>query len=114
VGYTSYPDNVVYAFARMAREHGVDIFRVFDSLNYVENMRLGIDSVGQAGGVIEAALCYTGDVSDPAKKKYSLEYYVDLAGQLIELGIHILCIKDMAGLLKPRAASMLVSALRRA
>lgn len=114
VGYTSYPDNVVIEFARMAKEHGIDIFRIFDSLNYVENMKLGIDAVGQAGGVIEASLCYTGDVSDPTKKKYSLQYYVDLAGQLIDLGIHILCIKDMAGLLKPRAASMLVSALRRA
>ncbi len=114
VGYTSYPDNVVVEFARMAKEHGVDVFRVFDSLNYVENMRLGIDAVGQAGGVIEAALCYTGDVSDPTRKKYSLQYYVDLAGQLVERGIHILCIKDMAGLLKPRAATMLVSSLRRA
>ncbi len=113
VGYTSYPDNVVFRFARMAREEGVDVFRIFDSLNYVENMRLGIDAVGEAGGVIEAALCYTGDVSDPRKKKYSLQYYVDLAGQLVELGIHVLAVKDMAGLLKPRAATMLVSALRR-
>ncbi len=114
VGYTSYPDNVVFEFARLAKREGVDVFRVFDSLNYVENMRLGIDAVGEAGGVIEAALCYTGDVSDPRRKKYSLSYYVDLAGRLVELGIHVLCIKDMAGLLKPRAATMLVSALRRA
>lgn len=114
VGYTSYPDNVVYAFAKMAKERGVDVFRIFDSLNYVENLKLGIDSVGQAGGVIEAALCYTGDVSDPTRTKYSLQYYVDLAGQLVELGTHFLSIKDMAGLLKPRAATMLVSALRRA
>lgn len=114
VGYTSYPDNLVFEFARLAKEHGVDIFRVFDSLNYVENMRLGIDAVGAAGGVIEACLCYTGDVSDPARTKYSLQYYLDLAGELVELGVHILAIKDMAGLLKPRAATMLVSALRRA
>ncbi|MDQ3033857.1 MAG: pyruvate carboxylase [Myxococcota bacterium] len=114
VGYTSYPDNVVMRFAQMAKDKGVDVFRIFDSLNYVENMRLGIDAVGQAGGVVEAALCYTGDVTDPSKKKYSLQYYVDLAGELVELGIHVLAIKDMAGLLKPRAATMLIGALRRA
>ncbi|UJR79227.1 pyruvate carboxylase [Sandaracinus amylolyticus] len=114
VGYTSYPDNVVHAFAKMAKDKGVDVFRIFDSLNYVENMKLGIDAVGSAGGVIEAAICYTGDVSDPTRKKYSLQYYVDLAGELVKLGIHVLSIKDMAGLLKPRAASMLVGALRRA
>ena len=114
VGYTSYPDNAVFAFARMAKERGVDVFRVFDSLNYVENLKLGIDAVGEAGGVIEAALCYTGDVSDPTRTKYSLQYYVDLAGELVRLGTHLLCIKDMAGLLKPRAATMLVTALRRA
>ncbi len=114
VGYTSYPDNVVFEFARLAREHGIDIFRIFDSLNYVENLKLGIDAVGEAGGVIEASICYTGDVSAARPGKYSLQYYLDLAGQLAELGVHILNIKDMAGLLKPRAATMLVSALRRA
>ena len=114
VGYTSYPDNVVRAFARMAKDKGVDVFRVFDSLNYVENLKLGIDAVGEAGGVIEAAICYTGDVSDPSRKKYSLQYYVDLAGELVELGVHVLAVKDMAGLLKPRAAQVLVTALRRA
>ncbi len=114
VGYASYPDNVVMAFAKMAKEKGVDVFRIFDSLNYVENLKLGIDAVGEAGGVIEAAICYTGDVSDSTRTKYSLQYYVDLAGQLSKLGIHVLAIKDMAGLLKPRAATMLVSTLRRA
>ena len=114
VGYTSYPDNVVFAFAKMAKERGVDIFRIFDSLNYVENLKLGIDAVGEAGGVVEAAICYTGDVSDTSRTKYSLQYYVDLAGQLTKLGIHVLSVKDMAGLLKPRAATMLISALRRA
>ncbi|MFO0682794.1 MAG: pyruvate carboxylase [Sandaracinus sp.] len=114
VGYTSYPDNVVYAFAKMAKDKGVDVFRIFDSLNYVENLKLGIDAVGQAGGVIEAAICYTGDVSDAGRTKYSLQYYVDLAGQLAKLGIHVLAVKDMAGLLKPRAATMLIGALRRA
>jgi pyruvate carboxylase len=114
VGYTSYPDNVVKAFARTARERGIDIFRIFDSLNHVENLELGIDAVGEAGGVIEAALCYTGDVSDPTRTKYGLQYYVDLAGRLADRGIHVLAIKDMAGLLKPRAGRMLVDALRRA
>ncbi len=114
VGYTSYPDNVVFAFAKMAKERGVDVFRIFDSLNYVENLKLGIDAVGEAGGVIEAAICYTGDVSDASRTKYSLQYYVDLAGQLTKLGIHVLAVKDMAGLLKPRAATMLISSLRRA
>jgi len=114
VGYTNYPDNVVFAFARTAKERGIDVFRVFDCLNYIENLKLGIDAVGQAGGVIEAAVCYTGDVSDPKRTKYSLQYYIDVAGQLVELGTHILAIKDMAGLLKPKAAKMLVEALRRA
>ncbi len=113
VGYTSYPDNVVFEFARMAKVNGIDIFRIFDSLNYLENLKLGIDAVGAAGGVIEAAICYTGDVSDATRKKYTLDYYLDLARKLVDLGIHVLAIKDMAGLLKPRAATMLVSALRR-
>ncbi len=114
VGYTNYADNVVRRFCEVARERGIDVFRIFDCLNYVENLRLGIDAVGQAGGVIEAALCYSGDVSDPARTKYSLQYFVDLAGHLVELGTHVLAIKDMAGLLKPRAATLLVGALRRA
>jgi pyruvate carboxylase len=114
VGYTNYPDNVVHRFVQVARERGVDVFRVFDCLNYVDNLALGIDAVGAAGGVIEAALCYTGDVSDPSRTKYSLQYYVDLAGELVRRGTHVLAVKDMAGLLKPRAAAMLVGALRKA
>ena len=114
VGYTNYPDNVVHRFVKMAREHGIDVFRIFDCLNYVENLKLGIDAVGGAGGVVEASICYTGDVSDPKRRKYSLDYYIDLAGQLTELGIHVLAIKDMAGLLKPRAARLLIGALREA
>jgi pyruvate carboxylase len=114
VGYTNYPDNVVKRFVRLAHTRGVDVFRVFDCLNYVENLRLGMEAVGEAGGVIEAALCYTGDVSDPGRTKYSLGYYVDLAGRLVELGTHVLGIKDMAGLLRPRAATMLIEALRQA
>ncbi|KAJ1999464.1 pyruvate carboxylase [Coemansia thaxteri] len=113
VGYTSYPDNVVYEFCKQARQHGVDVFRVFDSLNYVENLKLGIEAVRQANGVIEATVCYTGDVANPAKHpKYTLEYYLDLVDELVALDIHILGIKDMAGLLKPRAARMLVGAIR--
>ena len=114
VGYTNYPDNVVMRFVLQAKQHGIDVFRVFDCLNYLENLRLGIDAVGAAGGIIEAAVCYSGDVSDPNRKKYSLQYYVDLAGKLVDLGIHVLAVKDMAGLLKPRAARMLIEALRSA
>jgi len=112
VGYTSYPDNVNYEFCRMAKESGMDVFRIFDSINYIENMKLGIDCVGEAGGVIEAAMCYTGDISDPNRGMYSLEYYLDFVRELDALGIHILAIKDMAGLLKPEAATSLVSAIR--
>ncbi|MEM6996782.1 MAG: pyruvate carboxylase, partial [Myxococcota bacterium] len=114
VGYTNYPDNVVKRFVKEACEHGVDIFRVFDCLNYLENLKLGMDAVGEAGGVIEASLCYTGDVSDTKRTKYSLSYYVDLAGKLVDLGTHVLAIKDMAGLLKPEAGRALVGALRKA
>ena len=113
VGYTSYPDNVVYEFCKVAKETGMDVFRVFDSVNYLENMKLGIDAVGQAGGVVEAAVCYTGDVSDPNRGMYNLEYYLEFVRQLEQLGIHVLAIKDMAGLLKPQAATMLVGALRK-
>lgn len=112
VGYTNYADNVVYEFCNLAVKSGMDIFRVFDSLNYVPNMILGMDAAGKAGGVIEAAISYTGDVSDPEKKKYSLKYYLDLADELVKAGTHILGIKDMAGLLKPQAARLLVTALR--
>lgn len=112
VGYTSYPDNVVYKFCELSVKSGMDIFRVFDSLNYLPNLMLGVDAVGNAGGVIEAAISYSGDISDPSKKKYTLDYYMKLADELVKAGTHILCIKDMAGLLKPRAAKMLISALR--
>lgn len=112
VGYTNYPDNVVHRFCKEAHAGGIDIFRVFDSLNYIENLKLGIDAAGGAGGFVEAAICYTGDISDPSKGKYNLDYYIDYARQLSKLGVHSIAIKDMAGLLKPRAAKMLVSALR--
>ncbi|RGB33096.1 pyruvate carboxylase [Rhizophagus diaphanus] len=113
VGYTSYPDNVIYEFCQKAKDHGMDIFRIFDSLNYIDNMKLGIDAVKKAGGVVEAVICYTGDVANPNKKKYNLEYYLNFTEQLVNLGIHVLGIKDMAGLLKPEAAKLLVSSIRK-
>ncbi|XP_013162177.1 PREDICTED: pyruvate carboxylase, mitochondrial isoform X1 [Papilio xuthus] len=112
VGYTNYPDNAVYKFCDMAVKSGMDIFRVFDSLNYLPNLILGMDAAGKAGGVVEAAISYTGDVSDPNKKKYDLKYYLNLADELVKAGTHVLAIKDMAGLLKPRAAELLITAIR--
>uniref|UniRef100_A0A2K5DY51 Pyruvate carboxylase n=1 Tax=Aotus nancymaae TaxID=37293 RepID=A0A2K5DY51_AOTNA len=112
VGYTNYPDNVVFKFCEVAKENGMDVFRVFDSLNYLPNMLLGMEAAGSAGGVVEAAISYTGDVADPSRTKYSLQYYMGLAEELVRAGTHILCIKDMAGLLKPAACTMLVSSLR--
>jgi pyruvate carboxylase len=112
VGYTSYPDNVIYKFCELAVEGGMDVFRVFDSLNYLPNLQVGMDAVGLAGGVVEAAISYTGDITDPTKTKYTLGYYTKLADQLISSGAHVLCIKDMAGLLKPKAATILVDAIR--
>ncbi|XP_029466972.1 pyruvate carboxylase, mitochondrial isoform X3 [Rhinatrema bivittatum] len=112
VGYTNYPDNAVFKFCEVAKENGMDIFRVFDSLNYLPNMILGMEAAGQAGGVVEAAISYTGDVADPTRTKYTLDYYIHLAEELVKAGTHILCIKDMAGLLKPKASDMLVRSLR--
>ncbi|XP_030387243.1 pyruvate carboxylase, mitochondrial isoform X2 [Scaptodrosophila lebanonensis] len=112
VGYTSYPDNVVYKFCELAVQTGMDIFRVFDSLNYLPNLILGMEAAGKAGGVVEAAISYTGDVSDPKRTKYDLKYYTNLADELVKAGTHVLCIKDMAGLLKPQAAKILISAIR--
>src|SRR6516162_5148364 len=112
VGYTSYPDNVIRRFVREAHAEGMDVFRVFDSLNSIENMRVSLDAVLETGGVCEGALCYTGDILDRSRPKYSLKYYVDLAKRLEKLGVHFLGIKDMAGLCKPYAAYALVKALR--
>jgi len=112
VGYTNYPDNVVRFFVAQAAEAGVDLFRVFDSLNWVENMRVAMDAVLESGAICEAAICYTGDILDPAKSKYDLGYYVGLARELEAAGAHVLGIKDMAGLCKPEAARRLVLALR--
>jgi pyruvate carboxylase len=112
VGYASYPDNVIREFVREAYAEGMDIFRVFDSLNSIENMRISLDAVLEAGGVCEAAICYTGDILDGSRPKYSLKYYVALAKQLEKLGVHFLAIKDMAGLCKPYAAFELVKELK--
>ncbi|KAF8329461.1 pyruvate carboxylase [Cantharellus anzutake] len=112
VGYTSYPDNAIYDFSKKAVDNGLDIFRIFDALNYFENMRLGIDAAKKAGGVVEAVVCYSGDVANPKRTKYTLEYYLNFVDQLVTEGIHVLGIKDMAGLLKPKAATMLIGAIR--
>lgn len=112
VGYTSYPDNVIVEFVREAHAQGIDIFRIFDSLNSIDNMRVAVDATLEAGAVCEAAICYTGDILDRSRPKYSLKYYVALAKQLERLGTHFLAIKDMAGLCKPYAAFELVKTLR--
>ncbi len=112
VGYTSYPDNVIIEFVRKAHDQGIDIFRIFDSLNSIDNMRVAIDAALEAGAVCEAAICYTGDILDKGRPKYSLAYYAVLAKELEKLGAHFLAIKDMAGLCKPYAAFELVKALR--
>jgi pyruvate carboxylase len=112
VGYTNYPDNVVQAFVAQSAKAGVDVFRVFDSLNWVENMRVAMDAVVAANKVCEAAICYTGDILDPARSKYDLKYYVSMGKELKAAGAHVLGLKDMAGLLKPASARVLVKALK--
>ncbi len=112
VGYTNYPDNVVQSFVRQAAVSGIDVFRVFDSLNWVENMRVAMDAVIETGKICEGTVCYTGDILDPARAKYDLKYYVDMGKQLRDAGAHVLGLKDMAGLLKPGAARVLVRALK--
>jgi len=113
VGYSNYPDNVVTGFVRHAYERGMDIFRIFDSLNYTPNMKAAMEAVRATNfGLCEAAICYTGDILDPKRDKYSLRYYVELAKELERMGAHILAIKDMAGLCRPYAAHKLVKALK--
>ena len=112
VGYTAYPDNVVEEFILESARQGIDIFRVFDSLNWLPNMRIPIEAVRKSGRICEAAVCYTGDILDPRREKYSLNYYVRLAKELERMGAHILAIKDMAGLCKPYAAWKLVKTLK--
>ncbi len=112
VGYTNYADNVVRYFVKQAADGGVDLFRVFDSLNWVENMRVAIDAVRESGMLAEGAICYTGDPFDPKRSKYSLQYYVTMAKALEKAGVNIIGIKDMAGVCKPAAARALVKALK--
>lgn len=112
VGYKNYPDNVIREFVEKSAYAGIDVFRIFDSLNWVKGMEVAIDAVRQTGKIAEAAICYTGDISDPTRQKYSLKYYRDLARELEQQGAHILGIKDMAGLLKPQAAYTLISELK--
>src|SRR5690349_4755936 len=112
VGYTAYPDNVVREFIHEAALNGIDIFRIFDSLNWLPNMKVPMEAVRKTSRICEAAICYTGDILDPKRDKYSLEYYVRMAKELQRMGAHVLAIKDMAGLVKPFAAKKLVKALR--
>jgi len=113
VGYTAYPDNLVVAFIEKAAETGIDVFRIFDSLNWIDAMRTSIRTVvDRTDAIAEACLCYTGDISDPSRSKYDLQYYLDLARRLEDEGAHIIAIKDMAGLLKPAAATELIGRLR--
>lgn len=114
VGYKNYPDNVVRYFIRQAAKGGIDLFRVFDCLNWVDNMRVAMDTVIEEGRLCEAAICYTGDILDSARPKYDLRYYAGLAGELERAGAHLIALKDMAGLLKPAAARVLFKALREA
>ena len=114
VGYTNYPDNVVERFVEEAARSGVDVFRVFDSLNWTRGMAVAMQAVRKQGRVCEAAVCYTGDIDDPRRDKYPLDYYVKLAKELERMGAHFLAMKDMAGLLKPFAAAKLVKALKEA
>ncbi|MGA2230773.1 MAG: pyruvate carboxylase [Tepidisphaeraceae bacterium] len=113
VGYTTYPDNVVREFIKESAGAGIDVFRVFDSLNWTKNMQVAMDAVrNETSSICEAAICYTGDILDPKRTKYSLKYYLTMAKELVEMGAHMLAIKDMAGLCKPYAAAALVKALR--
>ncbi len=112
VGYTNYPDNVMKHFVHQAAAAGIDLFRIFDCLNWIENMRLSIDAALEEGKLVEGAICYTGDLLDPKRPKYDLAYYVAIAKEIAASGCHILGLKDMAGVLKPAAARILVKALK--
>ncbi|MGE4317720.1 MAG: pyruvate carboxylase [Deferribacterales bacterium] len=112
VGYTNYPDNVVKEFIRLACENGMDVFRIFDCFNWIDQMKPAIEEVKKHGRIAEAAICYTGDITDPKRTKYSLKYYTSIANELAEAGTDIIGIKDMAGLLKPYAAKALIKAIK--
>ena len=112
VGYSNYPDNVLVEFINEAAHEGIDVFRIFDSLNWIPQMEKSIQAVRDTGKIAEATICYTGDINDPSRSKYSVQYYKDMAKELENLGAHIIAIKDMAGLLKPQAAYRLISELK--
>jgi pyruvate carboxylase len=112
VGYSNYPDNAVAGFVKHAAEAGMDIFRIFDSLNYLPNLKVAMEAVQETHAICEGAICYTGNILDPNRAKYSLKYYLKLAKELEQMGAHVLAIKDMAGLCKPAAAQALVKALK--
>ncbi|HHX68545.1 MAG TPA: pyruvate carboxylase [Gallicola sp.] len=112
VGYKNYPDNVVKRFVKESAKNGIDIFRVFDSLNWIEGMRYAMDQVLESGKILEGTICYTGDILDETRDKYSLQYYIDMAKELEKAGSHIIGIKDMSGLLKPYASAKLIKALK--
>ncbi|WP_100398815.1 pyruvate carboxylase [Bacillus sp. FJAT-44742] len=112
VGYKNYPDNLIKEFVKKSAETGIDVFRIFDSLNWIEGMKLAIDSVRDSGKIAEASICYTGDILDATRTKYDINYYKEMARELEQSGAHILGIKDMAGLLKPEAAYQLISTLK--
>lgn len=112
VGYSNYPNNVIREFIKESAQSGIDVFRIFDSLNWVKAMEVAIDETRTQGKIAEAAICYTGDILDPSRTKYTVDYYKDMARELEKTGAHILAIKDMAGLLKPEAAYRLISELK--
>ncbi|KAL8706471.1 MAG: hypothetical protein Q9201_000526 [Fulgogasparrea decipioides] len=112
VAYSSLPDNAIYHFCLQAKRYGVDIFRIFDALNDIDQLEVGIKAVQEAGGVVEATVCISGDMLNP-QKKYNLDYYMDLIGKVVKIGTHVIGIKDMAGVLKPKAASLLIGSIRK-
>ena len=114
VGYTNYPDNLIREFIQESASSGIDVFRIFDSLNWIKGMEVAIDEARNSGKIAEAAICYTGDILDDSRAKYTVQYYKDMARELEQTGAHILAIKDMAGLLKPQAAYRLISELKEA
>ncbi len=113
VGYTNYPDNVIRKFIKVSSDHGVDIFRIYDSMNWLENIKLPVEEVLKAGKIVEGTICYTGDILDPNQKKFTLDYYCRKARELEEMGVHVIAVKDMAALLKPYSARELITALKK-
>lgn len=112
VGYSNYPDNIVKEFIRISGEKGIDVFRIFDSLNWIENMKMPVEEALKTGKMVEGSICYTGDITNPSEVKYTLDYYISKAKELESMGCHLFAIKDMAGLLKPLAAKELITALK--